>query len=380
MSIPQPTMKNIANKDDIHTFTLSNVNVSIANALRRTVISDIPMVIFKTTPQQENKTKIIVNTSRMNNEILKQRLGCIPIHIDKLNIKSLENYVVEVNVENNTNDSIVYITTKDFRIRDMTEDKYLSKDDTKIIFPPWIAPDGTEHYIEFASLRPKISETILGEMIHLTCELSYGTSKENAMYNSVSVCSYGCTIDKKKQDDKLDELRKKWRDEKMDMDFEEANWLLLEGQRASAGVVLKDSFDFIVQTIGVYSNIDILKKACEIIITRLGKVNTMIQTNEDIIIPSENTIKNCYDIILLNEDYTIGKVIEYMLFTLMYDVEDNKLLTFCGFKKLHPHDTYSIIRIAYIEESPKDLIKEHLNVCITESIEIFRKIYDLIDK
>ena len=62
-------------------FTLSDINVSLANAIRRTILSDIPTVIFKTFPYEKNQATIYINTSRLNNEILKQRLGCIPIHI-----------------------------------------------------------------------------------------------------------------------------------------------------------------------------------------------------------------------------------------------------------------------------------------------------------
>lgn len=375
----QPKIRDIVNDDNILKFTLSNVNVSIANAVRRTVLSDIPTVVFKTTPQEENRAKIITNTSRLNNEILKQRLSCIPIHIEKLNIKSLENYLLEVNVENNTNDSIIYVTTEDFRIRDISEDRLISKEDSKVIFPPWVAPDGTEHYIEFLSLRPKISDSILGESIHLTCELSYSTSKENAMYNCVSVCSYGFSIDTKRQEEILEELRKEWKKDNLNVEFEQANWLLLEGQRERNGTVLKDSFDFIVQTVGVYENIDIIKKACDIIIEKLNRVNTLLKTNDELIIPSENTMENCYDITLLNEDYTIGKVIEYMLYSLLFDVSENKLLSYCGFKKLHPHDTFSIIRVAYIEETSRDIIKQNVDICIMKSIEIFRKIYSFFD-
>lgn len=375
----QPKIRDIVNDDNILKFTLSNVNVSIANAVRRTVLSDIPTVVFKTTPQEENRAKIITNTSRLNNEILKQRLSCIPIHIDKLNIKSLENYLLEVNVENNTNDSIIYVTTEDFRIRDISEDRLISKEDSKVIFPPWVAPDGTEHYIEFLSLRPKISDSILGESIHLTCELSYSTSKENAMYNCVSVCSYGFSIDTKRQEEILEELRKEWKKDNLNVEFEQANWLLLEGQRERNGTVLKDSFDFIVQTVGVYENTDIIKKACDIIIEKLNRINTLLKTNDELIIPSENTMENCYDITLLNEDYTIGKVIEYMLYSLLFDVSENKLLSYCGFKKLHPHDTFSIIRVAYIEETSRDIIKQNVDICIMKSIEIFRKIYSFFD-
>ena len=44
------------------TFTLSGVNVSIANALRRIIISEIPCVVFRTTPHAENKVDIQINT------------------------------------------------------------------------------------------------------------------------------------------------------------------------------------------------------------------------------------------------------------------------------------------------------------------------------
>ena len=376
MSSQQPRIENIANNDDTLTFTLSNVNVSIANAVRRTVLSDIPTVVFKTTPQEENTAIMITNTSRMNNEILKQRLSCIPIYIEKLNAKTIDNYLLEVNVENITSDSILYVTTKDFRVRDISEDVLLDKDTTKTIFPPWVAPDGTEHYIEFASLRPKLSDSIPGEKLNFTCKLSYGTSKENAMYNCVSVCSYGCTVDTSEQEVRLTKLKKDWEKSKLDVKFEEANWRLLEGQR----IILDNSFEFIVQTLGVFTNVDLLRKACDNIIYRLDHINTLIKTNEELIIAADNTMRNSYDIILLNEDYTIGKVIEYMLYSSIFNVSDGKLLSYCGFKKLHPHDTYSIIRLAYIEETSKEMIKQNLDVCISDSMEVFRQIKALFNK
>ena len=99
----QPKIRDIVNDDNILKFTLSNVNVSIANAIRRTVLSDIPTVVFKTTPQEENHAQIITNTSRLNNEILKQRLSCIPICISNAQdqLKFISDYMLELNVENN---------------------------------------------------------------------------------------------------------------------------------------------------------------------------------------------------------------------------------------------------------------------------------------
>ena len=48
---------------------------------------------------------------------------------------------------------------------------------------------------------------------------------------------------------------------------------------------------------------------------KLTELITTIETNQLEIIPSENTMQNCFDIILKDEDYTIGKVIEYSLLT-----------------------------------------------------------------
>ena len=67
-------------------FTISGANVSIVNGIRRVLLSNIPTVVFKTFPYSENKCDITKNTTRFNNEILKQRLSCIPIHITDTSI------------------------------------------------------------------------------------------------------------------------------------------------------------------------------------------------------------------------------------------------------------------------------------------------------
>ena len=79
---------------DFLTFTIENIDVGYVNGLRRTILSDIPVVVFKTTPHDENKATIITNTSRLNNEIIKQRLSCIPICIKDLGF-DLKNYILE---------------------------------------------------------------------------------------------------------------------------------------------------------------------------------------------------------------------------------------------------------------------------------------------
>jgi hypothetical protein len=363
---PQVELNSNSDKDETLLFTLSGVNVSLANAIRRTILSDIPSVVFKTAPYEENKANIIANTTRLNNEILKQRLSCIPIYIKNTDDFPLKNYILEVNVENIT-DTTMYVTTKDFIIKDVVTGKPISESKNREIFP---ANDYTGYYIDFARLRPRVSDELPGEKINLTCEFSISSAKVDGMFNAVSTCSYGFTVDTVSQDSILEKYKQTWKDEgknEKEIKFEEKNWKLLDGLR----VTKKDSFDFTIQTIGVYSNYELLNKACEILIGKLEDIDTLIEKDELTIDKSINTMANSFDIILENEDYTIGKVLEYFLYTKYYET---KIMTFCGFKKMHPHDSESIIRVAYKDAIDKSTIKGNLKECIEDSKQVFGKI------
>ena len=90
---------------------------------------------------------------------------------------------------------------------------------------------------------------------------------------------------------------------------------------------------------------------------------------------SETNMDFSYDIVLENEDYTIGKVLEYILYEKFFI--EQKLLTFCGFKKVHPHDTDSIIRVAYAQTTDKNLVAQNLReVCIVAA-EVFTKLHKM---
>lgn len=360
-----PHIELFENNNDLLSFTLSGVNVSLANALRRILLSDIPMVVFRTTPNEQNKSTILANTSRLNNEVIKQRLSCIPIYIKNVEDFPIKNYIMEVNVENNT-DNIMYVTTEHFKIKDLITGNYLPEEKVREIFP---ADDTTGYFIDFVRLRPRVSDEIPGEKLHLTCEFDIGSASEDGMFNSVSTCSYGFTIDSALQEAELVKKMQTWKDEGKDekqIKFESENWKLLEGKR----IFKKDSFDFVLQSVGVYTNEELLNAGCKIIIQKLNDIDSIIEKDELEIKNSESTLSNCFDIILENEDYTIGKVLEYFMFTKFYTTNN---LTFCGFKKLHPHDTYSIIRVAYIDPVEKSTIKGNLKECIIDAVDVFTK-------
>ena len=339
-------------EDGIMTFTISNIDISYINAIRRTILSDIRICVFKTTPYEENNATITFNTCRLNNEIVKQRLSCIPIVINCIELENpldtIKDYLLVVDVENNT-DTTMIVTTKDFKILNTATNKYLEDGEVKKIFPPFIPPNGNgEYYIDFLRLRPKISDEIPGEKIKLTCKFTLGTSREDSMFNVTGTCSLGFTPDYEKMEEQLEIRKQKWKDEgkkEAEIIFESKNWKLLEGMR----YVIKNSFDFIVGTVGIYDNDKIFMEACNILLAKMDNLKELITSDEVDIKRSENLLENCYDITLVNEDYTVGNILNYELYAIFYT--DLKIIDYVGFKKFHPHDTDSILRISLVDKT-----------------------------
>ena len=353
---------------DLKSFNVSNLNVSFANAIRRTIMSDIPLLVFKTAPYAESKCTVFTNTTRLNNEIIKQRLSCIPIHMSSttINFDNYEDYYLEVNVEN-TSDTKMIITTEDFNIRKKEDNSLMSKDLVNEIFPPSTI---TGDFIDFARLRPRVGENISGDHLHLVCDFIISSARDDGMFNVVSNCAYGFDIDEEKQAKVLDIKVQQWADEGKSQDeieYESKNWLLLDGKR----VTKPDSFNFTIQTVGVYTNTQIVKAACDVLNMNLDKLNQEFVNQSVEIVPSTTTMSNSYDIILVNQDYTLGKIIEYAFHTKYYE---SKIATFCGFQKKHPHDDFSILRISYEDNYDVSVINGHIQECIANCKMVFEKI------
>lgn len=362
-----PELNMINENGDVMTFTLSNVNVSIANSIRRTILSDISIYCFNTSKNNEENTNVIINTSRFNNEILKHRLSSIPIHINDENFP-YEKYQLEIDIEN-TSENIVIVTTNDFKIKDLDSDTYLSQQKINEIFPK---NKITNEFILFARLRPQIGN-IPGEKLKLTSKINKGTAKENGVFNVVSTSSYSSTMD----NEKVQQIWFKKEKELIGMKTNEEeilqqkeDFLLLDAKR----ITTPNSFDFTVETIGIYKNTEIVKMACKILQNNLTYLQKMISDDELEIRESDIINNNSFDIHLKDVTYTIGKCLEYM-FIEEY-MESTKKMVFCAFKQYHPHDNFAILRITYEEDENIATVKDNMNnVC-----EKLKKLFSIIDE
>lgn len=372
-----PKIDNFTVENDMLKFTLSGVDVSFANAIRRIILSEIPIVGFKTIPYEENKCNILANTSRLNNEIIKQRLSCIPVHITDLTIP-LNNYILEIDEDNKT-DTVMIITTEHFKVRNLTTNTYLEKHEVRKIFPSFIPSTGKgEYFIDFVRLRPTISPEIPGEKLKLTCEFSIVTAKEDSMFNVSSTCSYGYTVDKEAVQRELPKLEQRFRDEGKSAEeiaFELKNWQLLEAMRYT----LKNSFDFVIQTVGIYESTELVQKACKILINKFEELKKFVTNDQVKIEKSISTIENCYDVTLENENYTVGNILNFIIYNEFYS--SSKVLNYCGFKKMHPHDPDSLLRIGFNQATDtKDSVREMLIYSCDEANKLFKSVLERFQK
>jgi DNA-directed RNA polymerase subunit L len=352
--IKMPKISDLLDGNDELTFTLSDMDVCFANAIRRTILSDIDVCCILSENHETNNVEIEMNSSRLHNEILKHRLSCIPVHVESDIEKFCETYILEMDCENKS-DSIMYVTSEDFHIKNIVSGEYI---ESKKIFPP---DSISRDYIDFARLRPKISDSIPGEKLKLSARFSISNAGFNSMYNVVSKCSYNNSFDSNLALSKWKDIESSLGDISNDLrSFHKKNFYLLDAKRC----FFHNSFDFFIQGLHVFDNRQIFLKSLHKLIHKLQNLTFHI-------ISSESTMTNSFDIILHNEDYTIGKILEFIFYTHLFQ-NDNNILNFCAFKKFHPHDTQSTIRIAFTQHSTLLQTEDILHHSIRIALNIFK--------
>ena len=348
-------------------FTLQNVDVSIANSIRRIILSEIPVVILDSLDKEnieDENIKIYENNSILNNEIIKQRLSCIPVCINDIENFEYKNYVVECNVKNNTNEKMI-VTSGDLKIKNTISDEYLPTEEVNNIFRKNVV---TNEFIDLLYLQPSFNEQNY-EKIHFECGFNISDAKKNGSYNVASTCVYSFTKNEK-------EIQKKWKsmEEKLPQNKEARelaynDFMNLDAER----ITIPNSYDFKVQSIGIYKNNELVVLACEIMIQKFLNFIKLLESSDDYIKPNLELMENAYNVKLENEDYTFGKVLENMMY-LMFFLREKKL-NYVSLKKNHPHDNYSLLMIAYKNKEIKmeEIVSDLKNISEL-NIEVYQNI------
>ena len=379
------------------TFTLVNVNLSHANAIRRVILADIPTVVF-------DQITITENTTRLNNELIKQRLRCIPIHVQDTDGDDFEKFLskkmsVTVN-EENTGEEIRYVTTQHFQITQPNVEVGIAPGIATAataatparpeLFKPFLYK-GKPYFLDVARLRPRVANvggSLVGDVFKMTATLKKATAKEDQAYNVASTCSYGFTVDDDKRSLAWTQEEKKLKTATeppptaAELEFLKKDWFMLEGKRCvktRAEDNEPNSFDFIIESVGPFENKYIVQKAVQIIMQELELFIGFVTNNTIAIQAANTTMDECYDVLMYipspespwTAGYTLGKVIEAELHELFFKpviADESTRLTFCAFHKPHPHINDCYIRLA---GQPKALIKNMLMAAAKHAIASF---------
>ena len=162
------------------TFFFNNVDFSIINSLRRTIISEVPTMAI-------DLVFIETNTSCLHDEFIVHRLGLLPLFSENINeIKygrecECDNYcllcssVFELNII--AEESIKYVFSSD--MKELSNKNYFNKSQNFPIF-------STSLFKKYADNKILIVKLNKGQQLKLTCVAKKGIGKMHAKWSPVS--------------------------------------------------------------------------------------------------------------------------------------------------------------------------------------------------
>jgi len=317
----------ITEKNDRLKFTLSNkIPIPMANAIRRVAIAEIPIIAV-----DYNNINMIINTSILHTDILKDRLKLIPIKNSTSVKKNYNDYVVKLNVINET------LEMKDVLADDFEVYINDNKIDNKELF--------SYSNILFAKLKPN-------NQIIFEFKLTENISKKGGPQFNPTACSiytFG------KDESKIKKEFKKYTtpDEKI-----EFNTLIADRIYKKNKDDEPTSFDFYIESVGYLSPRQIIKESFNVLISKLKFLKSELNANESSKIKEKDSdnLMDAKDFIIMDEDDTLGNLITYYLY------KNKKQNEYAGYFIPHPLDNKLIIRLKSKGDEKKAFDKEINNI------------------
>lgn len=400
----QYPFNNTWDKNKTHVkFQLDNVHFSLSNALRRCMISKVPSVGFRTEPFSKCQIKIHINDSPLHNQFLTHRIAMIPINFKKVEKYDEDEFLYEINELNDTN-VIKDITTEHIKVKRLSNNKYLSYDETKKLFPP---DPITGDFPLITILRPKYFtplkfntelinninsnyETQSNDTVrlHLEGRACVSNGNENGHFEPTACASYINTVDEEKakleeekyiirenEKAKLHELTP-YPEEKLRKKFrisEKSRYYHVNDKGEP------DKFTFTVETVGVIPPLVIFHQSIKIMIEKINLfVSNLINKNKNVLeIKPSKQLNDGFEISIINEDDTLGNIIQSYLSALYCDYnlpEADKKLNYIGYKKPHPLENYVIISIQGKTSSFDKLMEDVIGPGCNHILKILNKI------
>ena len=339
-----------SNEGNYIEFVLRGCSTPCANGIRRIIMSRLPVVAMRAIPDGESTIQISANTGGLNNEIIKHRLSCIPVHGIQ-QPTDLSNYTLRLDVTA-SGDTPRIVTTADIQVMwgDAADLKPAPASVAKMMFP---ANPITGDHIVITKLNPAIPGVSAGERLAFDAKLYWTEGSMKGTASAACTCSYSQTPDPARQEET-------WSSTATGEESAQAkqDWLLGPGSR----LTIPNSYDFRLEGVGVYSPVTMLNMACDILSADLTEVRGSVADAGNIK-PTTTSLQDAYSVRITGDVYTIGYILQDALYE-KHCRDPGK--NYVGFRKDHPHDSYGTLRIAIDGATSPDAILATINAAVED--------------
>lgn len=337
-------------------FQLNPTDVSYANTLRRIILTEVETVAFRSNILEDGTTtdiKITKNSTPMSNEMLAHRIGLLAIHVANPLEWNPDSHSFSLSIVNDSPDpkDIVAADIRVLRNRGPTED-------------PLPVPSTEFFHLDNFSKETALLAVLKGrvgtqepESLSFEARATVGIGRENAQFIPVSQCSYKYTLDN--DPDRVKEYFENWlktykklstseletnptKKQEMEREFKtmEIARCYKVNERNEP-----NSFDFIVESVGVLDPIYIVARALQVLQEKCAFYSSMDTGDlpESVQVRPADARMKGFDFVFQNEDHTLGNLLQ--TFMEKHSMDSNEI-TFVGYKVPHPLKDEMVLRVA----------------------------------
>lgn len=350
----------------IGTFVLENTSSTIANTIRRCILTETRSVGFRAdlTDRANPGVRIRKNTSVIFNEMLAHRLTLLPLGVRNIDDFDPARYEFVLQVKNErrgpiTNETVRHVKAADFQIREKQPDGTYTDLGSVAVTNMFPADPITRDTCLLTTLRPQWNPEQPPEEIDLTATAVIGRGRDFMGFCPVSQCSFENTRDedpvrqeqffaqwladyKKVADpatlapDALATLREEWATMAIQRCF-------LVNERGEP-----NSFSFTVESIGVRPVREIVAEGIRAAIDLVTPYANTETSSADlgIRIQPVDSRMNGVDVLFEGQEHTLGNLLQTLLTEIYLDTEaPDAPITYAAYKVRHPLHRVMTLRL-----------------------------------
>lgn len=357
---------------------------SIANAIRRTLLNDIPTVAFEVDNEAgANDLTIVTNRSVLHNEMLLQRFSLLPLYLDPETYT--KQYFFECHVKHESPDPFRFITANDLNIYPLRQhlaerlerfhdegiesdaqeeeslqtllgthspDNYdllkpLTQKDKNTLLRPYEFR-GQSYYSLLHELKHTGTENTFQEL-HIFGSPSVGTAKHHSRYQAVSQAAYAFVKDEDLIQRTLDAQLKLKNVSDEDIPKFTQRFMLAESERYFKRDIYNEPTQYLfkIKSAHVWPAERLFQKACAILMDgcesiKIGLLALLQESPTTITLSQPSELQ--YSLTMNQQGHTLGNALQGHI--TRRAIEKDGIILTCGYKQPHPLEDSIIVHLS----------------------------------